>query len=360
MQPALRPDTRPVPRPVADALPEPVAQRFGRLPRRHRSGFAPATVFEAALTDLSADRATGALHGSAGTVHLVAGEVVHAESPAASDVAALLTSAGRISARTWADSVAGARGAAADHLVATGLIGRGELELCQLTAVMDAAYFALPQNDGPIGFLPGVRPALTLGRPLNVGTLRLGAGRRRTLLDRTWPAPQLDDAPVRPRTQSPWTERQLGSCSGRRRAVLAAADGYRTPTQIARLLGRSAFTTLLDIRHLAAAGLIEVPLPRTGSAPAAVTVRARHRAPGPALPPGAEPATAPSAPGTPAGARAPFPSSGPAVPRRVPLQAGPSPARAEVLLPPLGSSDIPPDPEIALLLRIRAALEARL
>ncbi|MFD9130337.1 hypothetical protein, partial [Kitasatospora sp. NPDC059571] len=267
MHPVLKPEARPVLHPVPADLPPLPAQRFGRLPRRHRSGYAPATVFEAALTDLSADGATGALHGSAGTVHLAAGEVVHAESPASPDVGTLLTSAGRISARTWADSVATARGAAADHLVASGRIGRGELELCQLTAVLDAAFFALPQNDGPIGFLPGVRPALTLARPLAVTTLRLAVGRRRTLLDRTWPAPHLDDSPVRARAEELWTDRQSASCSSRRRAVLAAADGFRTPAQIARLLGRSAFTTLLDIRHLAATGLIEIPAPPTGPKP---------------------------------------------------------------------------------------------
>ncbi|MFD0530925.1 hypothetical protein ACFQ1I_36690 [Kitasatospora arboriphila] len=86
MQPTLQPMLPPAPLPV-------VHRPTTRLPRRHRSGFAPATVFEAALTDLAADRATGALHGSAGTVHLVDGEVVHAESPATPDVGTLLTSA---------------------------------------------------------------------------------------------------------------------------------------------------------------------------------------------------------------------------------------------------------------------------
>ncbi|WP_052390486.1 hypothetical protein [Streptomyces sp. NRRL B-24484] len=331
MQPTLQPMLPPTPEPV-------VHRPLTRLPRRHRSGFAPATVFEAALTDLAADLATGALHGSAGTVHLVDGEVVHAESPATPDVGTLLTSAGRLSARTWADAMAAARGSgsAAEHLVAAGAIGLGELELCHLTAVLDAAFFALPQNDGPIGFLPGVRPGLTLARPLEAGALRLAVGKRRALLDRTHPAAGLDVSPVRARTEPAVPERRPTACSGRRRAVLAAADGYRTPAQIARLLGRSAYTTLLDIRHLAAAGLIETPAPWNGPAP----VAAVREAAGPVA--------------------APEPSSAPVRPGGVPQQAGPPPAHPEVLLPSPALHDFPPDPEIALLLRIRAALEARL
>ncbi|MEV8095379.1 transcriptional regulator [Kitasatospora sp. NPDC085879] len=325
MQPTLQPAPAPVLRPAV------------RLPRRHRSGFAPATVFEAALTDLSADLATGALHGSAGTVHLVNGEVVHAESPATPDVGTLLTSAGRLSARTWADAMAAARDrSAAEYLVAAGSIGRGELELCHLTAVLDAAFFALPQNDGPIGFLPGVRPGLTLARPLATGELRLAVGRRRVLLDRTHPVADLDVSPVRARTGPTEAGRRPATCSGRRRAVLAAADGFRTPAQIARLLGRSAYTTLLDIRHLAAAGLVETPAPAAVPAPLA----AARAAAGPVA--------------------APVLSSAPARPDGVPPQAGPPPAHPEVLLPSPALHDFPPDPEIALLLRIRAALEARL
>ncbi|MEV7179289.1 transcriptional regulator [Kitasatospora sp. NPDC093679] len=337
MQPTLQPMLPPAPLPV-------VHRPTTRLPRRHRSGFAPATVFEAALTDLAADRATGALHGSAGTVHLVDGEVVHAESPATPDVGTLLTSAGRLSARTWADAMAATRGTgnAAEHLVAAGAIGRGELELCHLTAVLDAAFFALPQNDGPIGFLPGVRPGLTLVRPLDAGELRLAVGRRRALLERTHPAAGLDVSPVRARTEPATPDRRAAACSGRRRAVLAAADGYRTPAQIARLLGRSAYTTLLDIRHLAAVGLVETPAVRDGPAPVAAV--------GPAV--AAGPATGPVAP--------PVPSPAPVRPGGVPPQAGPPPAHPEVLLPSPALHDFPPDPEIALLLRIRAALEARL
>ncbi|WP_282203600.1 hypothetical protein [Kitasatospora fiedleri] len=75
------------------------------LPRRRRSSCAPATTFEAALTDLAADGSTGALHGPDGAVHLSGGLVVHAEAPGAATVGHLLTGAGRITLRAWEDSL---------------------------------------------------------------------------------------------------------------------------------------------------------------------------------------------------------------------------------------------------------------
>lgn len=106
-------------------------------------------------------------------------------------------------------------------------------------------------------------------------------------------------------------------------AVLAAADGSRTPVQIAWHLGRSAFATLLDVRRLAATGRISMPV--RAQAPAAPA----RSAPVP-------PASVPPAPLPPV-APAPF------------AHGGPQPAV-------LSSSD----PSVALLLRLRAALEARL
>lgn len=43
----------------------------------------------------------------------------------------------------------------------------------------------------------------------------------------------------------------------RQRHVLELVDGVRTASDIAQVLGRSAFHTLVDLRRLAAAGLVE-------------------------------------------------------------------------------------------------------
>ncbi|MFV2121672.1 transcriptional regulator, partial [Streptomyces sp. Act-28] len=52
-----------------------------------------------------------------------------------------------------------------------------------------------------------------------------------------------------------------------KRQLLEGADGVRTPAQLAWVLGRPAFHTVLEIRRLAAAGLVETPAPDTDPAP---------------------------------------------------------------------------------------------
>ncbi|BFV55278.1 hypothetical protein KCMC57_up03820 [Kitasatospora sp. CMC57] len=286
-----------------------------RLPRRRRSGFAPAGSIETALADLAASRATGALYGSAGTLHLVDGAVVDAQSPVAPDVRALLTGCGRLTDADWAeqlDACLTTGRTMAEQLVRSGRVTAGELQLCQLTAALDAAYVVLSRSEGEIRYAPAPAPLFTLARPMTVRELRAAVGRRRSLLDRVWPSPQLDSAALHRRPGS-----VPRGCTRRRRAVLEAADGLRTPAEIALLLGRSAYGTVLDVRHLAAGGLIE-PVP-------------------PPVPP---PAAAP----VPAGPVAPMP-----------WPIAPTPPR--LAAPPAYD---PSDPHVALLLRIRAGLEARL
>ncbi|MFE6872710.1 hypothetical protein ACFVFS_39980, partial [Kitasatospora sp. NPDC057692] len=111
------------------------------------------------------------------------------------------------------------------------------------------------------------------------------------------------------------------------------ADGRRTPAELARLLGRSAFATTADVRRLASVGLLTGP--DTGCAAATAAT-----------------------PGTPGGVPAPRDPGG--LHRRVPGAAlaaltgergGPDP----VAVPPTDTH-----PDIALLIRVRTLLEARL
>ncbi|WP_405020908.1 transcriptional regulator [Kitasatospora sp. NBC_00070] len=279
-----------------------------RLPHRRRSGRSPAGPVESALADLAAARATGTLYGSAGALHLADGAVVAADSPATPGVEALLTGCGRLTPRQWATQLAACTGSGrtlAEQLVGAGHVSHGELQLCQLTALLDAAYVVLSRSGGEPDFVPGHAPPLVLARPVSVRELRAAVGRRRALLDRVWPSPQVDTAAVRRR---PGTVPR--GCTRRRQAVLEAADGRRTPAEIALLLGRSAYGTVLDVRHLAARGLVETPA-------AAVPPQRSAAAPAP-----------PSAP---------------------PPQRSAAPPAYD-----------PSDPHVALLLRIRAGLEARL
>lgn len=208
------------------------------------------------LDSLAAERATGALLGPAGTVYLADGAVVHAESPAAPGIEVLLAGGGRLPAEQWQEALdhAGAGCGVGRFLVDTGRLAAGELEMCHLGALFDAAFFALPPGGGPARFRHGAAHWLGPVRAVRADTVARENRRRRRLLDEVWPCPQIDTSPV-VRRAVPGRR----AVTRRQRAVLALADGGHTPVRIARLLGRPAFATLLDVRRLAAAGHVETP-----------------------------------------------------------------------------------------------------
>ncbi|TQF06258.1 transcriptional regulator [Kitasatospora acidiphila] len=237
------------------------------LPRRRWSrNRYPVGAFEAALAELGARGAAGALRGPSGTVWLSDGAVAGARSPLVADVPF-----GSPTRRPF------------------------EAELVWRERLLDAAYYAFGQVGGEFEFHAAPTPD-GLTRTLPLEALRQAIGRRRALLDQVLARPDLDTAPVVAAEVRP------GMPPGRRlQAVLAATDGQLTPPQLAARLGRSVFGVLLDVRLLAAAGLLRLP-PRP-----------------PAEPPRSGAAAAPDR-------------------------------------PPVD----PSDPDVAMLLRIRAALEARL
>ncbi|MCE7082701.1 transcriptional regulator [Streptomyces sp. ST2-7A] len=281
----------PSPRPPREATAPPVADRV-----------------PAVLRQLAAERATGALLRDRGTLYLVEGRVVGAESPAAP---------------------------APEHLFSGGdAPGRGEMEICRLAALFDAAYFALDAAGGPARFHPGVTvpdPSRAV-RPIGIETVARETRRRRRLLHGLWPCPEVDVAPVVPIAVEDLPEGSTAAVTPRRRAVLDLADGIRTPADIARELGRLAFHTLVDVRRLAAAGYVETP-------------RAAPLAP-PVAPPG-------PVEGSPRSA-APFATG--------PHPGGPAPAglgtAAGIAGITAGSGS--GEADIALLRRLRDALEAHL
>lgn len=225
-------------------------------PVRSPSGQGPSPT----LDQLAAGRATGALYTDAGALYLVRGQVVHAESPAAPTLDELLIRAGRLAAEGWQRAVdrGGARGQVASALVEGGLLARGELEICHLGALFDAAYFALAPPHGPARFRSGAGHWLGTIRPVTAEAVKREVARRRRLLDAVWPYPAVDHAPLRPSDRAGGGVRSV-RVPRRHRAVLALADGVRTPTVIAHALGRPASHTLLDVRRLAAAGCVETP-----------------------------------------------------------------------------------------------------
>ncbi|MFC8512565.1 hypothetical protein [Streptomyces sp. NPDC057257] len=210
------------------------------------------------LTRLAAERATGVLMRERGTLHLADGQVVLADSPFATGLDALLTARGVLSAQAWQEALAAAgdRHRAGRRLVDTGRLALGALELCHLTALYDAAYFALAPSSTPGRFRYGTAPGPGVLTPVPVAALERETLRRRDLLHRIWPSPAMDDTPL-VRTGLP----AAPTLTHRQRQVLAEVDGVRTATDIARRLGHLTFHTLVDVRRLAAAGVLAPTLP---------------------------------------------------------------------------------------------------
>ncbi|WP_269857638.1 transcriptional regulator [Streptomyces sp. RPT161] len=209
----------------------------------------------ASLLRLAAERATGALMGRAGTLFLVDGAVVHAESPAATGVDVLLTTGGRLAYDSWQAAVdqAGARRSVGRFLADSGLLAVGELEICHLSALFDASYFVL-SDEGATRFRHGAEHWFGPLRPVRASLVERESRRRRQLLENLWPFPQVDTEPVMPRrvAESP-------ALSHRSRQVLDLANGELTASHIAQLLGRPTFHVLVDVRRLAAIGLVDTP-----------------------------------------------------------------------------------------------------
>ncbi|MFC9247173.1 winged helix-turn-helix domain-containing protein [Streptomyces sp. NPDC057136] len=218
------------------------------------------------LQRLAAERATGALMRDRGTLYLADGQVVHAESPATPGIDILLTTGGALRHEGWWDAVAqaGAGQRVGRYLVDSGHVPGGALELCHLGALYDAAFFALAPTRTPARFRYGVSHWIGPVRPVAVDAVQRETLRRRELLDRIWPEARTDTAPVT-RTAHPVD----APVPPRRLGALELADGVRTASDIARELGRSAFHILVDLRRLAAAGLVEAV--RQGAAPSAAT-----------------------------------------------------------------------------------------
>ncbi|WP_369247095.1 transcriptional regulator [Streptomyces sp. R41] len=228
-----------------------------RLPVRDRATEAGGGV-SPMLSRLAAERATGVLLRERGTLYLADGDVVHAESPATPGLEVLFAARGVLDAEVWREAVAaaGARHRVGRFLVDSGRIAKGALELCHLGSLYDAAYFALGPSSTPTRFRYGAAHWLGPVRPVPVVALERETVRRRALLHRIWPDPATDTAPL--------VRSKLAagpSVPLRQEAVLGRVDGVRTAADVSLALGRPAFHTLVDLRRLAAAGLVTAAVP---------------------------------------------------------------------------------------------------
>ncbi|MFF5968599.1 hypothetical protein ACFY64_33790 [Streptomyces collinus] len=251
----------------------------------------------ARLGTLAEQGATGALSTETGIVYLAAGHVVHVESAVTPDLGDLLTHSGALAPDGWWEAIdqAGRRCRVGRQLVDSGHLAAGALELCHLGALFDAAYFVLAHDGPALRFRPGAAHWLGAVRSVPVDTVLRESRRRRELLHRIWPEPAVDRAPLA-RVPGP----DAADLPARRGRTLAQVDGVRTAAQIATALACRTFHTLVELRRLAAAGLVTpvaplVPVPTSTSAPAPASAPATVSAePGPSPRPAAsdEPDTA--------------------------------------------------------------------
>jgi hypothetical protein len=167
-----------------------------------------------------------------------------------------------------------------------------------------------------------------------VDTVLRESRRRRELLHRIWPQPAVDLAPL-----ARVSGARTVDLPARRSRILAQVDGVRTAAQIATVLACRTFHTLVELRRLAAAGMV---------APAA--------RPAPAVP------ATPAASAAPATTSAPTTASATVAPA-VPVASGAATAAttAPAATAPPGSAPrpvFPDEPDTALLRRLLHALEA--
>ena len=213
------------------------------------------------LTQVAGEGRTGALvvgGRPGGTVYLIDGRVTQAESPAAPGVGELFTASGRLAGRTWqaALDIGTARAVVGRILLDQGHLTQGELELAVLGAIYDAAYFALAPASAPVDFLDGATHWLGPIVMVDPAAVNRETRRRTRLLEETFPDPRIDSAPVAPVSRPP---RERITVTAPQWELLVHADGQRTPADLAQLLGRAGYATVLQLRRLAAAGLLELP-----------------------------------------------------------------------------------------------------
>jgi hypothetical protein len=342
-----------------------------------------------ALTQLAGAAATGALHtGTDDALYLVAGQVVFAESAGSPSIGDLLTASDRLAPETWQAALAtgGAAGKSdvrpSAWLVQQGHLTPGELELCVLGAIYDAAYFALGSASALLRFVDGETHGMGAVTSIDPAVLTRESARRRKLLDEIYAEPGVDHGPVVPVRRPPVPRVVLSALQWE---IIGQADGTLTPVALARKLGRAGYAVLTEVRRLAAAGLIalpagaiplpvqtapiarpipaipytdqvEVPLTREARAPARAEAAAavpRRRAPADGFAP-RDRSTDGAAPPIRAAVPAPAPPGAlPALPRRAPGERLPTMPDPPESVPP------PPVPtDEALLKRIRTALKA--
>lgn len=211
----------------------------------------PAEVpLAAELRRLARERRTGVLHvGGDGTVHLTEGAVTFADSRRTPGFARLVASPPEPDGTPEA--------AVAPEPIGEDEPGEARVEIVALFAVLDAVYFLMDSPAVPEFAESPPHPLTHLCRIPVTAVLR-ECERRRSRPAEGWPSVLVDRAPVVPVRR---VHRRRIVLTGAQAEILLNADGRRTPADLARDLGRTAFGCLLAVRTLTTLSLVRRPGP---------------------------------------------------------------------------------------------------
>ncbi|MDF5757666.1 hypothetical protein [Spongiactinospora sp. TRM90649] len=303
------------------------------------------------LTGLARERATGALRlGADGTIFLSDGRVTYMECAQTPGVERMLVAAGRMTETALRDLRADG---GCERLLAEGRVTRTELQYAVLGVILDAAFFLLPVSGARPKFRPGERHWLGGQCFLDVAGLLRECHRRGVYLAEIWPCADMDAVPVRPVGRLPGHGVTL---SGVEWEVLVRADQRTTPLELAEQAGRSGYAVLLAVRRLAAAGLLVRPKPGPEAMPESESGSKSDTEPG--FGRGGERGAAAGIFAAPTVVDEPAEDGG--LPRRArrpyEREAG-GPETASAVLRPIGPPTNGDPTDLALLMRLKKALE---
>jgi hypothetical protein len=235
-----------------------------------------------ALLDCATSRLSGVLRVTGrpgGAIHFWDGRITAAETPGAPGVEVILLRSGRIDEAGWDAAFAAAAVTGREmrnELIGRELIGAGELEALARIAVADAVFavaYGLVEICRADASADG--PMVTLS-PGDEAEWLLAETARRIQSLRAFPAPIIH---TRARVATVPGAIKPGLVLGRGRDDLATlADGRRTARDMAFVLGRGVYATMLELGRMQRDGLI-----MTDSGTAASPAEAADASPSPTL-----------------------------------------------------------------------------
>lgn len=216
--------------------------------------------FSEALTGCAATGLNGVLEVTGrpgGVIHLAAGAVTAIQTPGAPSAEVILLRSGLLTEADWDEAFTAAARAGVwigSELVTRDVVGAGELEALLRTSIADAMFVLASGQIERCRVVPGaVDHQLPLVPGAEVAALLAETSRRILLLAsmHSLPAPSRDRMVLVPGALGPGSRLGPGQDE-----IVRLADGRRTARDIAFVLGRGVYATMLRLADLREAGVL--------------------------------------------------------------------------------------------------------